>query len=391
MLRANLLNTFNSKVKEKSLLDGWFNEFGGNIFTNCYTPSPDSPRSLACIYTGLYPKNNGCCKRLHWPKFFLKSDLVTIFDLFEKKSFPMFIRVNRNEDKLGFLPSKDYQDFNLFYDLDNILNEINKSIGKSTNLFSFISLTDFHWAIDDYGNNLVGNYYGQKHLLNCFRKIFNELNPDMFDYVFIFSDHGFKLKKEIKREKKICLLNDDRSKVVLLIRKKGEKKIRKHNDLTSIMDILPTLEKIINGKSLIKCDGVSLFNQNKDRYIVIEDHSIFAPHINLIHDLWAIRTDTHFYMRDFFEELLLTVVSENEYREEKKTNNSLIEKLNFKIGKISCSYLENLKLHYILKTYKNMYVYRDQYSDGEKRKKSIRRTILSKLRGKVLKKREWGL
>jgi len=96
-------------------------------------------------------------------------------------------------------------------------------------------------------------------------------------------------------------------------------------------------------------------------------------------------------MRDFFEELLLTVVSENEYREEKKTNNSLIEKLNFKIGKISCSYLENLKLHYILKTYKNMYVYRDQYSDGEKRKKSIRRTILSKLRGKVLKKREWGL
>ena len=52
----------------------------------------------------------------------------------------MFVRVNRNEDKLGFLPIKNYQNFNLFHDLDEVLNGIDNFNGGSENLFSFISL-----------------------------------------------------------------------------------------------------------------------------------------------------------------------------------------------------------------------------------------------------------
>lgn len=51
MLRANLLKTFNNNIKEKGLMDYWFERLGGTYFTNCYTPVPDSPRSIDVLPT----------------------------------------------------------------------------------------------------------------------------------------------------------------------------------------------------------------------------------------------------------------------------------------------------------------------------------------------------
>lgn len=64
MLRPNLLKSYNSKIKNKGPLDDFIESFGGTLFKNCYTPAPDTPRSLGCLHSGLYPNKNGCDTRI---------------------------------------------------------------------------------------------------------------------------------------------------------------------------------------------------------------------------------------------------------------------------------------------------------------------------------------
>jgi hypothetical protein len=386
MLRANLLKTFNNNIKERGLMDYWFERLGGIGFTNCYTPAPDTPRSLACLYSGKYPKNNGCCKRLHWPKYYLKQSIFTIFDVFEKNNYLMFIGINKDKERVGFLPARNYKNMNVFNDLDECLADLDSVIDKNENIFSFIALDDYHWALDDYGANSRGDYYGQKHLSNFTDKIFNKFAPDTFDYIFIFSDHGFKLRDEQKTEKKIYFTDDARSKIVMFVRKKGCEGIEKMSNLTSIIDILPTLTHILNDKTNYSFDGVPLFDKIQNRYIVIEDYIGFPPKMDAIHELWGIRTDTHFYLTTLSEDILLNVVSENGYREEKRADSSLIAEFQVKIGDISCSYYENMRLRKILKSYEAMKGYRDKYADGEKRRSE--KGYLFRLKKKILKNKK---
>ncbi len=71
-LRSNLLNLYNSNVKETSF-DRCIYDLGGSLFTQCYTPAPNTSRSLGCLWTGLYPSRNGC--HVGYPKYHMKSDI----------------------------------------------------------------------------------------------------------------------------------------------------------------------------------------------------------------------------------------------------------------------------------------------------------------------------
>ena len=53
MLRANKLNVVNKNNCKPTPFDNWLGNFGGCTYINTYTPAPDTPRSLACLYTGL--------------------------------------------------------------------------------------------------------------------------------------------------------------------------------------------------------------------------------------------------------------------------------------------------------------------------------------------------
>jgi len=383
MFRANLLKTFNDGVKKKGLMDYWFERLGGTCFTNCYTPAPDTTRSLACLYTGKYPKKNGCYKRLTIPERYLKKDILNIFTFFEKYDYPMYFMFNKVNEKAGFFPVRGYKNTQIFDSLEVFLDELKISLTKNENIFSFIVLKDYHWAIDDYGHNSLGDYYGQKHLSNCFEMIFNKLTPNNFDYIFIFSDHGCKLYKELKREKKIYLINDDRSKIVMFVRKKGCNDIKKVSRLTSIMDVLPTLVEIIEKKNSYAFDGISLFKEMRSRYIAIEDQSIFTSSVDMIHDLWGVRTDTHFYFSSFNDSILLKVISDNKYEEEKNPDNTLVLKLQKKIKDVACSYTKNMKEHEILVKYGALSTDRYKYSDGQKRKNE--KYFVLRLIGKIFK------
>ena len=71
MIRVDHLSLYNDNM-EKTSLDLFFENLGGTILTNCYTPAPDTPRSIACLQSGLLPYLNGCDSRVKWPRYFMK-------------------------------------------------------------------------------------------------------------------------------------------------------------------------------------------------------------------------------------------------------------------------------------------------------------------------------
>lgn len=79
MIRVDHIQMYNPQA-EKTVFDTMFQKIGGTLFSKCYTPAPDTPRSLACLWSGYVPSNNGCDTRIKWPHFFMKEGISTIFD-----------------------------------------------------------------------------------------------------------------------------------------------------------------------------------------------------------------------------------------------------------------------------------------------------------------------
>ncbi len=317
MLRPNILNIFNKKIKRKKTLDCWFDKLGGTAYTNCYTPAPDTPRSMACFYTGRYPINNGCFKRAKDPKYSLYDNLFTIFDLFEEKDYHITSYIEKAKYDGGFFPDNDC--IKPIFDFEKYVAGLKKDVKEHKDLASFVILSDYHWAIDDYGGNSKGDYLGQKEISKCLKKIFSNTDPDDFDKIVIFSDHGFKTNYDRLFQDKIKHLDDDRSKITLFIRDKNDISLKKDNRLISIMDILPTFCNILNIEKDYDFDGFSIIKDiPKDRSIILEDYIDFLPDIDKIHKIWAIRKTNEFYFETFdngrLDNMYLLEKGVNDYR-----------------------------------------------------------------------------
>lgn len=294
MLRPNLMNIVDHHRPE-SPFDQFIREMGGDLFINCYTPAPDTGRSLACLWSGKYSKNNGCDKRIKYPRYFLKEEHHFLKAL-HNKGYALNFYVNPNEKELGVLPEGFESIGHHNEDMD--LNAFTKNLVISDKSFTFISLTDFHWAIDDYGNIESGVQIGFNQVSKSLNLIRQNLDFEQFDLVIIFSDHGLKMAGEIQNQPKHKLLNDERSKILMLVKKKGDIELSLNSKFCSIMDMAPTLLETVGAlPQEAQYDGISLFSPNSYEYLVLEDHLDFAPRINQVIELWAVRTNRGIYYR----------------------------------------------------------------------------------------------
>ena len=377
MLRPNLLYSFNENVVAPGEMDHLFDNLKGTAYTNCYTPAPDSPRSLACLYTGLYPKNNGCTTRIKWPKYYLKPEAETIFDMLSKKSYTTHINLTESEEKTGFLPDNIKGDICLHDSTDKIMDVFRSNIESDTDSAYFINLNDYHWSMDDYGHNSMGDYYGQKHLKTYIDMLFQGIDIEDIDYLFIYSDHGFLLDNE-KVENQLLLTNDNRSKITMFVRKKGDNILKKNRKLSSIMDIHPTLNEILELTENKNSDGISLFSDEEYENIVIEDHKNFSVSLEQLIENWSIRTREYHYYKSLDDDALFKVMSDHEYIKIGSINGNIREILEGKIRDVSLSYQDTLIQHEILKSYQALYNCNFHYSSGESRFNG-RRSIAGKI------------
>lgn len=354
MLRPNLLYTTNGKKGESHRVDHFFERIGGTIYTNCYTPAPDTPRSIASMWTGCYPKNNGCDKRIKWPGYYLNSH-SHLLSSFMSAGYQINTYTNPGERKAGLLP-RSYEVIGNYNEEIGIANFLENLMLEEKSI-TFISLSDLHWVMDDWGYHNRSLQRGYDVLGDILETVEANLDLSQFDETVIFSDHGFKLHSELGINDKYELVNEDRTQTFLLYKKKGQSEINYCNRLTSIMDIFPTLLKAANLEE-VHCDGLSLDVDEGHSFLLVEDFSIFTPEINQVADLWAVIDSSGVVYK---RTLGGFKVSTNLYGPE------MLKQFDEFIATHSKYYKELVNEMKMLDYYKNFVVRRTKYNNGQNR------------------------
>ena len=202
-------------------MDEWFRTIGGTVFRNCYSPAPDTPRSLACLYTGLLPKNNGCTTRIRWPEYYLKHDVPTVFSSFLNDGYSLFTTFSESRLNVGILPPGIRDESTDLLGLPQLV-ERRDEVMMHENVLLFVDLQDYHACVDDFGSLGRAHRCGDRQLSLAFDKVFQDYSVDDFDVILVLSDHGCKLSGDKRYQEPHYLPFDDRSKIVMFVHRKGD-------------------------------------------------------------------------------------------------------------------------------------------------------------------------
>ena len=349
MLRPDVLRLDHC---EGSNFENMLKTTGGTFYTNCYSQGPDTGRSMGCYWSGKIPQDNGCDRRIKYPKFYMKDN--SFLDVLSAEDFHFYFFSNPNEKVLGILPP-GYEDIGIHNSNLNFKEFIKKIDMSEPNLYVHIDLTDFHWALDDFGANALGVEKGLSVLYQSISTLFDIINPNEFDYVFIFSDHGFKYECEFNKEEKYLLLNRARSNTLMFIHQKGDKGFAINDKLCSLIDVYPTIMEIIEKE--YQGYGHSLFSLDEPEFIIAEEHGKFLPAINQEIEYWAVIKKDVIYFRS----------KDGYYRND--GNNFELNKKVFDsfLASHSRSFEAYYKQSKILELYKTMATDKSFYTNGEKR------------------------
>ena len=300
MLKANESNLVNP-VKLKNELDKLICEYqGGTIYTNCFTPSPDTPRSLGAFFSGEYPSLNGCNTRSKYPGEFLNQ-------MQGKQSFPRilidsgFKMISLLHQPLGeFIFPKDIQGlFSTAESLDSAVEKVLSIAEKNEDVIFFVENIDYHMSVDALNWNISANQVGTNRIAQHLKSIISKFDGgvDFFDLFILFSDHGCKfVGKEINE---VNYMDRDRTQVYLYTREKNEKgEIEKESGLTSIMEVR---DYILGKAKLLSIDAQKLLTNKLPRIpgLLIEDYAWDTtkknpniPTIGNFPNVWVYRNDS---------------------------------------------------------------------------------------------------
>lgn len=362
MIFVDMLRAINQNICNDSApwnkLDDALSKFGGVVFSRCYSPAPDTPRGLASIWTGTYPKVNGCDARIKYPRYFLNQDLDNIWKLFERNHLSLNLFMPKGYIDLGELPfsCEDRNDITLFD--DNDLKRFVSSVKIENDSVTFIALNDYHAVIDE--SNANEKFLGFLYDLvgSEIDLIFDSFGRDDFDAVVIFSDHGCLLSSDPPK----LLTHNGRVQIYLQIWVKGAgiDDLTRDDRLCSCMDIFPTMAFLMNDFVLNRVDGLNLFTNDEHPFLVIEDYLNFSSNLLQVLGWYGI------IFPDIF---IQTDCSGNWFHEDKLIEIDPALKKIFEtiLRNYASNYAENTKTQRIIDRNKNNPDVVRYYSTGEKR------------------------
>lgn len=359
MVRTDHLQLY-AQDRQETSLDKFLRNIGGTLYNKCYSPAPDTPRSTACLLTGLYPFKNGCDTRIKWPKFFIKDGINTIFDNLYERGFKINLCHNLNEMETGFIRVKEETKINYYDELDSFF----ANASYSDNSVSFIGNPDLHTAIFDYHSTELSIKKGWDILQMFFEKYISQDYINNFDYVFVYSDHGMGLASEMHNMKtKLELLNDGRSRILTFIHKKGDDGVKVDSRLASIVDIYSTIEKLTTGTDMR--DGYDLLDKPQREIVHVEDHEDFVVTPEVMVKQWRIITANY----DVRTNLRETINDKNE--------SCNIESVLPVLAELSPKILDLKKQYEIWDHYKIMCKSQNNYFVGEPRLSKSMQALIS--------------
>ena len=309
MVRVDHISHYNDKCK-RTPIDNLFENIGGIVFKNCYTPGPDTPRSNACLQTGLLPFFNGCDTRIKWPKFFIKDDTTTIYDHLIDKGYKVNLCAEQVSINTGLFKYQNGSDVNISNDHFAFVEETKKLGG---NVFSFICSEDMHHAITDYSATEKAFEEGFKMLNILFDKVVTREYIDNFDYTIIYSDHGCSTCCD-GLQTDLNLLDNSRTQLLLFLHKKGDCGVLVDNSLRILTDVYATIANII-GLSDYR-QGIPLFDEvPEERIIHIEDHKDFSVSPEVMVKQWRIVSKDF----DIYTDISNTLIKRGEEKDIQKS------------------------------------------------------------------------
>ncbi len=353
MVRPNTLFLHNNSIKKNTIFDNYLINLGGTIYDNVISPGPDTPRALATYFSGEPPWINGCNSRCKWPYFFLDKKIYSNNQLFADNDYEQYFFTNPNERNIGMLPMQ-CESFknNVDLNLKKFINEL--ELKEKSHLF--ISIPDLHWTFDDFGYNKFSLNKGYKKIISGLNIIFDKFNPDKFDHIIIFSDHGFKFISEINYARKInplYLYNEDRVKSFLFHRVKSQNYLSFNNQLLSLADIQKIYRFILNDKDL-------KINLQQREFVCYEDHLNFGYSNFMETEIFGYVDNKKIYIRGFDKCLTLD-----------RNGNFISNKFSVKIDQILKTNTSfGMKINYFNKLppqQNRLFVKQNQYIDGSKR------------------------
>ncbi|MBF0527704.1 MAG: hypothetical protein HQK55_00250 [Deltaproteobacteria bacterium] len=303
MVSARLLSTYRPYLQPPNALDEFFDSLGGTHFVNCYSLAPDTARFWAVLQTGLPPDRNGCNHLKAWPVFFLEKNLITLFDILAQLDIPTIIHTSRYNSPEWIIKNRIAPENLYLDDYAGFIAAI-RDWTRSDSFLSLCLLDDFHWTLDDLGLNSQSFDFGLKKVRNALNSLWQNLDPDDFDRIYIFSDHGFISPQTRPLGGVPFLLDEDRIAILMAVRKRGETTLTKRMELCSNLDLLPTiLDDLREGgydPPAIDLPGFSLHGAIPDRTLFFEDHYYLEQL-----PLWAVRTAEYFYQRDLYHAAII--------------------------------------------------------------------------------------
>lgn len=356
MFRANILNMFNDNAPYTNI-DNLFEQWGGTIYTNCYTPAPDTPRSNGCLWSGQYPKKNGCNTRIKYPKFYMTDPESSLLHELLKNNYKFNFYIHEATRQIGELPLGIDSVGN--YSNGKLLEEYLSGLEIEENSLTYISLEDYHAVMYDYTATPKAVQIGNDKIERSLKLIDQKLDIDTFDYIIIFSDHGFKFEKDKVNMSIEQQLDKDRTQIFMYLRKKGDNKLLKNNKLSAIIDIYPTVCDFINIKTSDEIDGISLLSSKEHDYIMLEDHREFNITLSQTIEYWGIVD----------RQGLSVMGTDGVWKSCYPAGSEVLDNYKQKMLKDLSFLKENLKAQEILDYYDNCLTKCPYYFDGELRVK----------------------
>lgn len=280
MLSTEFMNLCNKDIP-LNCMDNFLQDLGGVLFSNCYAVAPDTPRSAACMWSGLYPKKNLCTNRVKWPRDFLNRDIDNIWKILKSVDYTVNIFMDDNAYEMGLIPLSG----NEHVYTESIYQFFDRA-DLTENSFNFFYLPDLHYVLDELDYRLDGYEEALEFQLSSIKEIIDFYNAkELFDYIILFSDHGFK-PMDIYCGNHI--IEDTRIKIAVQIYKKGDIKLIIDDRLRANLDLMPTICELLDYVPQNEIDGLPFFNEHGHDYIMIEDLGHFSSWFGQSIEHWAV-------------------------------------------------------------------------------------------------------
>ena len=304
---VNISNSFDSSKK----LDRYFESLGGTVYSNMFSTTPDTPRSMSGFWSGFFSPASGSRTRMDYPRDSLNQK--SLIKYLSDAGFIINCYGNKISFKQGLVPDDELAV--ITYTEDKLLSDYIEEIialDDSCSTFNFIILNDYHDAINFLGANIYAVNNGLERIYNKINYI-NTSVADSFDMFICFSDHGHLMVEDywsslfdlrpntIKLSKN--LLNYRRTKIFAFVRTKSDSAINYDNSLRSIVDFFPTVLDYSKVSHQGNIDGVSLFSEKFHNYLIFEDFLELRANLQSHPQIWGYLDDSKSFMITVYDDL----------------------------------------------------------------------------------------